>query len=246
MVSSARSTDTLQANGGDDPSSMDRRRKQARRAQKTNFLERRERLLAAAAEVIKEKGLDAASINDIAERFGAGRAGVYYYYASKHEIFLALVCGAVAEIVAIAEAIAASDESSTQRIRKFIGASLDAFERHHPLIHLYIQENMTRIPSDGSTADIQLHELAKRYEAAILQITQSGIESGEFRPDLDPQLVMFAVVGSMNWTHRWWVPGGRLSGTEIGRSFADYFLQGIRHSRKKTTKAPKSIRQKVK
>ena len=243
MVSSARSTEILPAAGSDDPRSMDHRRKQARRAQKANFLERRERLLAAAAEVIKEKGLEAASINDIAERFGAGRAGVYYYYASKHEIFLALVCGVVAEIVAIAETIAASDESSTLRIRKFIGASLDAYERHYPLIHLYIQENMTRIPSDGSPADIQLHELAKRYEAAILLITKSGIDAGEFRPDLNPQLVMFAILGSTNWTHRWWVPGSRLTGAEIGRSFADYFLEGIR-SRKSSRKPGNPIKQK--
>ena len=36
------------------------------------YVERRERLLAAAAEVFKDKGLEATSINDIAERMGVG------------------------------------------------------------------------------------------------------------------------------------------------------------------------------
>jgi TetR/AcrR family transcriptional regulator, cholesterol catabolism regulator len=43
-------------------------------------------------------------------------------------------------------------------------------------------------------------------------------------------MVTFAVMGAVNWTHRWFLPGGRLSGQEIGRAFADMFLEGLRAS----------------
>ena len=42
---------------------------------------------------------------------------------------------------------------------------------------------------------------------------------------------MFAVLGAVNWTHRWFSPGGRLTGEEIGASFADIFLRGVSAAR---------------
>ncbi len=218
-------------------SSISRRRTQARRDPSVGYLERRQRLLAAAAQVFKDKGLDAASINDIAERMGTDRASVYYYYGSKQEIFLALVRQAVEEIVVVAESIAAAGESSTVRLQRLVQAQLEAYERHYPYIKLYIQEDMNRVPGDGTTAGAELKALGLRYEALIEHITRDGITSGEFRADLDARLVMFAILGALNWTHRWFVPGGRLTGTEVGQAFADVFLQGVRTGRRRTPSA---------
>jgi TetR/AcrR family transcriptional regulator, cholesterol catabolism regulator len=213
--------------GNEDSSSMGRRRTHARRAPSNAYIERRQRLLSAAADVFREKGLEASSINDIAARFDADRATVYYYYSSKHEIFLALVTQAVEENVALGERIAKSGGSATARLHDLIESLLTNYERHYPFIHLYIQEDMRRL-SDGEPAGAALKELGQRYEAAVMRIIQSGINSGEFHPDLDPQLAMFAVLGAVNWTHRWFAPGGRLSGAEVGKAFAGFFLQGFR------------------
>jgi TetR/AcrR family transcriptional regulator, cholesterol catabolism regulator len=208
-------------------SSIGRRRRHARRAPSVGYLERQQRLLAAATEVLKEKGLDATSINDIAERMGADRASVYYYYGSKHEIFLALVRQAVEEVVLLAEGIVRAKGPSTERLERLLRSQLAAYERHYPYIQLYIQEDMNRVPGDGTTAGEELKDLSVRYEAAIERITREGIAAGEFRADLDPQLVAFAVLGAVNWTHRWFSPGGRLTGDQIGASFADIFLRGV-------------------
>jgi AcrR family transcriptional regulator len=206
---------------------MGRRRKHARDDPSPAYLQRRERLLAAAAEVFKDKGLEAASVNDIAERLGTDRATVYYYYGGKHEIYLALVRHDVEKIVAVAQDIAASDEPSAVRLQRLVQALLDAYEHSYPFLHLYIQEDMRRIPGDGTKAGAELQELGRRYEAALGKITRQGVESGEFRADLDSRMVTFAVLGAVNWTHRWFIPGGRLSGAEVGRAFADIFLRGL-------------------
>ncbi|HEY5017961.1 MAG TPA: TetR/AcrR family transcriptional regulator [Streptosporangiaceae bacterium] len=210
-----------------DGSSIGRRRTHARRDPSVGYIERRQRLLGAAAEVFKDQGLDATSISDIAERMGADRASVYYYYGSKQEIFLALVRQAVEEIVVASEGIAGSGESATVRLQRLVESQLEAYERHYPFIHLYIQEDMNRVPGDGTTAGEELKALGLRYEVAIERITRDGVTSGEFRPDLDARLVMFAILGAVNWTHRWFAPGGRLTGAEVGQKFADIFLQGV-------------------
>jgi TetR/AcrR family transcriptional regulator, cholesterol catabolism regulator len=216
-----------------DGSSIGRRRKNARRDPSAAYLERQQRLLAVAAEVIKEKGLDATSINDIAERLGTDRASVYYYYGSKQEIYLALVRHAVEEIVVVAESIASSPESATVRLQRLIRAALDAYERHYPIIFLYIQEDMRRVPGDGTVAGEELEKLGRRYEEALGRITADGVRNGEFREDLDASLLKFAVLGAMNWSHRWFLPGGRLSGAEVGEALANFFLQGVRRPHKR-------------
>ena len=217
----------------DGASSISLRRRNARRDPSVGYLERRQRLLDAAAEVIREKGLEATSVNDIAERLGADRASVYYYYGSKQEIFLALVRHAVEEVVVVAESIAASQESSIVRLKRLLQAALDSYERHYPIMFLYIQEDMRRVPGDGSEAGAELQELGRRYEAALGKITRDGVNAGEFHDDLDDSLLKFAILGAMNWTHRWFVPGGRLTAAQVGEAFADYFLQGVRRPRQR-------------
>jgi TetR/AcrR family transcriptional regulator, cholesterol catabolism regulator len=209
-------------------SSIGRRRAVARRDPSAGYIERRERLLAAAAEVFKDQGLEATSINDIAERMGSDRASVYYYFGSKQEIFLALVRQAVEEIVVASEAIAASGGPPAVRLERLVQSQLEAYERHYPFIQLYIQEDMNRVPGDGTTAGEELKALGLRYEAAFESIIREGLAAGEFRPDLDARLVMFAILGAINWTHRWFSPGGRLTGAQVGQSFADLFLNGVR------------------
>jgi TetR/AcrR family transcriptional regulator, cholesterol catabolism regulator len=40
-------------------------------------------------------------------------------------------------------------------------------------------------------------------------------------------MLRFAVLGAVNWTHRWFSPDGSLSGREIGQAFGDIFLRGF-------------------
>jgi AcrR family transcriptional regulator len=207
-------------------SSIGRRRTNARREATPGYSERRQRLLAAAADVFKEKGFQAASVNDIAERFGGDRASIYYYYAGKHEIFIDLIQQAVEEVVLLAENVAASGQSATERLRDVFVKTLDAYERHYPYMYVYIQEDMRKVPGDGTSVGKELQDLGHRYEAAVQRVIDDGVQSGEFRASVDTQMMKFAIIGALNWTHRWHVLGGRLSGAEIGTAFTDLFLNG--------------------
>jgi TetR/AcrR family transcriptional regulator, cholesterol catabolism regulator len=207
-------------------SSIGRRRTNARREATPGYSERRQRLLRAAADVFKDKGLQAASVNDIAERFGGDRATIYYYYGSKHEIFIDLIEQAVEEVVLLAEEIARSGHSAAVRLRDVFARTLDAYERHYPYMYVYIQEDMRKVPGDGTSAGKELQDLGRRYDRAVQQIIEEGIASGEFQASLDAQMMRFAIIGALNWTHRWQVPGGRLSGAQIGAAFTDLFLNG--------------------
>jgi AcrR family transcriptional regulator len=50
----------------------------------------RERILNVALELFTEKGFDGASLREIAERLGVTKAAIYYHFASKDDILMAL------------------------------------------------------------------------------------------------------------------------------------------------------------
>lgn len=208
----------------DPTSSISRRRSQARREPAAGYLERRQRLLASAADVFRAKGYEAASMNDIAVRSGGDRASLYYYFGSKHEIFTELVRQAVSDNVAHAEGLAGAEGPAVQRMRRLIVGLVESYERHYPYLHLYVQEDLRRL--QAGAADPGLRDLGDRYERAVLTIAHDGVRSGELRSDVDATLLAFAVLGAVNWCHRWFAPGGRLTARQVGESFADILLTG--------------------
>ena len=52
---------------------------------------RKERILDGALEVFKSKGLDGATMDEIAIESGFGKATLYYYFNSKEEVFTAIL-----------------------------------------------------------------------------------------------------------------------------------------------------------
>lgn len=208
-------------------SSIGRRRLQARKEPSAGYSERREQLLRAAGEVFKRKGLDAASINDIAAELGSDRASVYYYYSNKDEIFHDLVGRFIEEVVVETQAIAATDATATEKLAQLIELVMDSYEKNYPYQYIYIQEDMTRRSRRETKSAARLVSLSKTYEDTIAEIVRSGLESREIREDIDPQLLTMAILGAVNWSHRWFRPGGPRSGLEIGREFAAVFLRGV-------------------
>jgi AcrR family transcriptional regulator len=210
----------------DPPSSISRRRSQARREGGAGYHQRRQQFLDAATEVFRTAGFQAASMNDIAIQAGSDRANLYYYFSSKHEIFTEIVQKAVAENVDFAETVARATGTVVERLRALIVNLVESYERHYPYILLYIQEDMRRMPHATKGSEGELRGLGQRYQDAVFSVVEEGRGSGELRTDIDGRMLTFAVIGAVNWLHRWYVPGGRLSATEIGEQFARILLEG--------------------
>jgi TetR/AcrR family transcriptional regulator, cholesterol catabolism regulator len=222
--------------------SISQRRRSARLEASAGYEQRRQRLLEAAAAVFAEKGFGATSVNDIAARLGSDRASVYYYYGSKQEIYLDLIRRAVEQIVVLAETTAADSGPATVRLRHLFETTLDGFERHYPYLHIFIQEDVRRFAPEDGPGNVELEAWGTRFEKAFGTVIKDGIAKGEFRTNLDPRLALLAMLGTINWSHRWFLPGERLTGEELGTGFVEIFLEGIRAPRSRSSRAPKPSR----
>jgi AcrR family transcriptional regulator len=213
------------------PSGIGRRRAAARLDSNEEYRARRRDLIRAAAIVFKEKGYQAATLNDVAERFGADRASLYYYISGKQELFQEAIREGVEANLAELERILVQDEGPEEKLRLIIRQLVHSYEDNYPQMYVYIQEDMRRVGSDSSAWAKQMAGATRRWETVTLALIQQVIEQEGFRSDVPPELAANALFGMMNWTHRWFKPGNRLTAVEIMDTFWAIFLDGMRVER---------------
>jgi TetR/AcrR family transcriptional regulator, cholesterol catabolism regulator len=102
-------------------------------------------------------------------------------------------------------------------------AHLEAFGQNYPHLFVYLRE----------TEDLKrrfraaTHLSPKQYERLWQQILRQGMKSGEFRPNLDVQVVSYGLLGMLNWLYKWYDPRGRLSIREVAEQLASLALTGL-------------------
>ena len=67
----------------------------------------------------------------------------------------------------------------------------------------------------------------EEFRLNIVDVLSEGIESGEFRKNLDPKMIAFAILGVTNWSYNWFNPDGEVSVEELVEKYVDFVLYGI-------------------
>lgn len=210
------------------PSGMARRRAERRRAERRGSDRRWEAILAAGSRVFRRLGYARATLEDVASELGLHRATLYYYVADKAELLVAILDEPVQQMTRAMREIRDLDAPAEQKLRRAVAAHMRALEVNYPELFVFFAENLHTLPVKG---DGGLRQHAEGYGDLLTSIIAEGIRSGEFRPDLDPRLMMLAAVGMMNWSHRWYTPDSPHSLAEIGAQFAELVLGGLRAPR---------------
>jgi AcrR family transcriptional regulator len=136
---------------------------------------RRPQLLAAAAEVIAERGLAATRIADVAERVGTSPGAVLYWFESKDEL--------------LAEALIADEERFSSELAAALATLADPAAKLLRLIDACAEDNNWTLWIEiwaRARHDERLRrarqELDDGWRAMISRIVRDGIEQGVFSP----------------------------------------------------------------
>ena len=180
-------------------------------------------IVSAAAKVFRTKGYHAATVRDIAEEVGLLKGSLYHHFESKEALLYLVVKEPIAQMFRTIAEIAAADLSATAKLRRAILAHLEAFDRHYPHLFVYLRER--------ELVKRRFREMIgyspKDYERCWQQILREGVESGEFRPDLDIQVTSYGLLGMLNWLYKWYDPHGRLSVQQVAEQFTTLALAGL-------------------
>jgi len=219
---------TKQSETPDTTSRISQRRRAAQRNGRADYSAKRAEIITAAAEVFREKGYQAATLNDVAERLGTDRASLYYYVADKQELFHESIKGVLERNLSQAEEIHASELAPVKKLEALVGTILESYEANYPHMFVYIQEDMAQIAKDESAWASEMVDQTRRMERIFYTVIEDAVANGDFRDDVSPRVATYALFGMMNWTHRWFEPGKRHTASELAEAFATIFGEGMK------------------
>ena len=150
---------------------------------------RQERILTGALEVFKSKGLDGATMDEIAQKSDFGKATLYYYFHSKEEVFAAILEDGWKKLWASLELVIAGNDGPRQT---FINVLLKIAENARNRPGLY--EFLFNAPKVITFEEQPWKRYQERMYGTIQVLLEDGIKSGEF-PNINPQLLFKAMGG---------------------------------------------------
>ena len=164
----------------------------------------------------------------VAKQLGTDRASLYYYFASKDELFDEIVGEVIRENVAISQRILKSAVSPSDKLHELIVTVMTSYGKNYPLMFIYIRENLSHVSKDREKWAKQMRMLNREFEKAVISILEQGCADGSFRNLGPSKIVAFGIIGLINSTHRWFKPGRQnVSAEKIGKIYADLTLTGL-------------------
>jgi AcrR family transcriptional regulator len=217
--------------GGVKGSQIGRKRELAlAKDQNEDYRARRAELVKVAATVFNDLGYEATTLSDIAKRFGTDRASVYYYVSGKEELLLGGIEEILGRNLEEIERIKGLDASAREKLELLIRRLVDSYVDTYPLSYVYIQNDMTKVGQNDSPRAKAVIRGTRRFEKTVIEIIQQGMDEGIFDPEVPVLLAANSLFGILNWTHRWFKPGGRWKTDELADSFIRIFFNGIEKS----------------
>lgn len=149
--------------------------------------QRREDILEAGKKIFFEKGLSAATMDEIAEAVELSKGTLYLYYGSKEDLYLAVIMRGLQLLTEMFRDVAMRPVGTLEKLVGFSDAYINFFRIHTnyfrmflflqtPQFHKQVTETMTQSC---------LEENQKLWDITI-GVTQQGINEGRIRADLNP------------------------------------------------------------
>lgn len=187
-------------------------------------IRKKREIVEAASRVFRARGLHAAGMRDIAAELGMAVGNLYYYFRDKEDLLAYVQESALSRLLEMAARVRALDLPVDGKLRLLL-------EEH--VVALNDPEEGT----PGSLAHLEVEALGEErrpavlarrdeYEQVVRSLVEEGMAEGIFRR-ADPKVASLALLGSVNWTVKWFRPEGGKSAREIGRQIANMMVRSL-------------------
>ncbi len=201
-------------------------RERASRRVHSKSIERRKRILDAAARALAEQGYSEAKLSDIAQEAGTHAGSLYYYFPSREDL--------VKEVLL----------TSLDRISKFSAAVEKEFEQLSPLeqvlafVRMVIDGSLA--PDDfyfraylrnGNQVPESIHKVIRtrrhKVRQTLAELLTKAKAKGEIPDSVDTFLAAQFIIGATQWVGMWYEPSGPYSADTISEHFVNLVLRGV-------------------
>ncbi|WP_431240575.1 TetR/AcrR family transcriptional regulator [Mycolicibacterium aichiense] len=171
-----------------------------------------------------ERGLRATTVRDIADSAGILSGSLYHHFKSKEQMVEEVLRDFLDWLFDRYQQIITTEPNPLERLKGLFMTSFEAIEDRHAQVVIYQDEakRLTTLPQ-FDFVETRNKEQRKMW----LDLLNSGVEQGYFRPDIDVDVV-YRFIRDTTWVSvRWYQPGGPLTAEEVGRQYLSIVLGGI-------------------
>ena len=186
--------------------------------------DRRELILASAAEMFARKGIGATTVREIADAVGVLSGSLYHHFESKDAIVAEILGAYLASIRARYAGVLASGKPPAECLHDLVLASLQVAQDQPDATAIY-QNELHYLREHPLFADV--HAAAAEVQRTWLQVIETGAADGSFRDDIPPR-VFYRLIRDAVWLSvRWHHPSGSYPTGQLAADVTSIFLDGF-------------------
>ena len=182
----------------------------------------REQILRTAADLFRERGYRATTLDDIAARLGMSKASLYKSFHAKEEMLAVISRRTIETFTRELSLVLRSDLAPEDKLRRVVRDHVRFVIANRSFLAVFFSEE-ANLPARLARA---LAAQKDRYDKAIESLVVEGVKRGVFR-DVPPRLVVFGLLGMLNWVYKWYNPRGRWGAEEISAAFLSLVEGGL-------------------
>jgi AcrR family transcriptional regulator len=183
-----------------------------------------DQLIGTAVRLFEANGYARTSVQDIVQAAGVTKGAFYHYFGGKEDLLMVLHERYINRLLEKSRVV--SDDRNLRpgkKLRKLMKIILGEIAEYGAYAKVFFQEKNHLHPEHLD----QIREKRDEYAFLMERVVRDGIESGDFRSDLDPVIMTLGIFGICNWAYRWYRPDGRFSIEQITNMLAEMVEQGI-------------------
>lgn len=185
-----------------------------------------ERLLSVAVDVFNERGYDGTSMNDLSDRLGIAKSGIYHHVSGKEELLSRALDRALDGLEGVVADAVADDAPAIARLENLVRESVKVLQRELPYVTLLLRVR-------GNT-EVERAALKRRraIDHAVADLVADAERAGDIRSDVDPAFASRLLFGVVNSIVEWYRPGGAVADASLADAVCTMALDGLRVRRR--------------
>jgi AcrR family transcriptional regulator len=182
----------------------------------------REHILQTAADLFRERGYRATTLDHIAARLGMSKASLYKSFHAKEEMLAVISRRTIETFTRELTLVLRSNLTPEDKLRRVVRDHVRFVIANRSFLTVFFSEE-ANLPARLARA---LAQQKDRYDKGIESLVVDGVKQGVFR-DVPPRLVVFGLLGMLNWVYKWYNPRGRWGAEEISSAFLSLVEGGL-------------------
>jgi AcrR family transcriptional regulator len=160
---------------------------------------RTEGILDAAIKVIAKKGLEKATMEQVADEAGISKATIYLYFKNKEDLYYHCVMTRFEKIMCLMRQAVEGVDDPIERVKVLVNTQVKAIEVEKDFFRVFFTERMSLFLDQSTEFGQDFFKRHNEYEALITGALKEGMERGSLR-EIDPRKaynLLFSMVRGM-------------------------------------------------